>query len=98
MYSISFAGGGNYSLAQAQRDVSELCTPGVLDSAHYLLAGLERLGCRGTAYANEDFDLISRAHSMVSRSRADFPPEFREEECGGAFDGFTVTSDADCGL
>jgi hypothetical protein len=26
------------------------------------------------------------------------PPAFREEECGGAFDGFTVTSDADSGL
>lgn len=26
------------------------------------------------------------------------PVEFREEECGGAFDGFRVTSDADPGL
>ena len=25
-------------------------------------------------------------------------PAFREEECGGAFDGFVVTSDADPGL
>lgn len=32
------------------------------------------------------------------QTHEDAPPRFRESECGGAFDGFNVTSDADPGL
>lgn len=43
---------------------------------------------------------LSFVHVVASNSagRASYETNFREEDCGGAFDGFGVTSDADPGL
>lgn len=40
----------------------------------------------------------SACASSAARREETYTPPFREEECGGAFDGNSVTSDADPGL
>ena len=49
-----------------------------------------------------DGDRVARELAAAAQARADAarqqPPLFNEADCGGVFDGFTVTSDADPGL
>jgi hypothetical protein len=52
---------------------------------------------RGEALAPETTDEAAE-QARRRRAAAQATPTFDEADCGGAFDGFTVTSDADPGL
>jgi hypothetical protein len=51
-------------------------------------------------YSNEPFALVGEREALPEEPKPKTPPqpEPQEEFFGGAFDGFTVTSDADPGL
>jgi len=48
-------------------------------------------------YTDEELAAVT-AQPLPPKQPKYTPPKFREEECGGTFDGFSVTSDADPGL
>jgi hypothetical protein len=52
---------------------------------------------RGEALTPEPTDETAE-QARRRRAAAQATPTFDEADCGGAFDGFTVTSDADPGL
>jgi hypothetical protein len=52
---------------------------------------------RGEALAPEPTDAAAE-RARKRRAAEQATPTFDEADCGGAFDGFTVTSDADPGL
>ena len=59
--------------------------------------GCEHLDDEGN-YKPECKEQLEAAMAAERRADDEMARAFREEECGGVFDGFRVTSDADPGL
>lgn len=69
MYRLSLSGsGGSISLAQLMRALGDLnaeCGTVTHQTRMRHLCALERLGCRGMEYSNQDFDVMSSALNFL---------------------------------